>query len=152
MLPCPPGNVLRNKCQCDRNDEFIVDCFENYTAVILRVRYIKWFFRLNCVFSCVHLQLGLWGYSVNGRLGYYQCPHGYCQCNEVNQNGNTLCSSVYYYNASNQQCNCDREGRFTVHVDCINAVKIDLSCYNSPLVTKVHKNCLTIQLAGSYHV
>ena len=38
MLPCPPGNVLHDKCQCDENDTSIVDCFENYTAVILRVR------------------------------------------------------------------------------------------------------------------
>ena len=39
MLPCPPGNVLHNECQCDTNDVFIVDCFENYTAIILHVRY-----------------------------------------------------------------------------------------------------------------
>ena len=57
-----------------------------------------------------HIQLGLWAHAVDGRLEYYQCPHGYCQCIELEKNGRSYCSSVYYYEQQDHQCNCNRKG------------------------------------------
>ncbi|XP_065897579.1 uncharacterized protein [Dysidea avara] len=90
-IACPPGYVLNDHvCECNKNDEFIIDCFDNFTAIVLR--------------------LGLWAHAVDGRLEYYQCPHGYCQCIELEQNGRSHCSSVYYYEQQDSQCNCNRKG------------------------------------------
>ncbi|XP_065897582.1 uncharacterized protein [Dysidea avara] len=89
-MACLPGYVLNDVCECNKNDEFIIDCFDDFTAIVLR--------------------LGLWAHAVDGRLEYYQCPHGYCQCIELEENGRCHCSSVYYYEQQDNQCNCNRKG------------------------------------------
>jgi len=36
-IACPPGYVLNDKCECNTNDESIIDCFDNFTAIVLHV-------------------------------------------------------------------------------------------------------------------
>ena len=36
-MACLPGYVLNDVCECNKNDEFIIDCFDDFTAIVLRV-------------------------------------------------------------------------------------------------------------------
>ncbi|XP_065907348.1 uncharacterized protein, partial [Dysidea avara] len=101
VTPCPPGHALHSideedeyQCRCnDDDDQNIVSCVGENQIV---------------------LKEGQWAHyvddgSINGRLEYYQCPPGYCQCSRVD-GSSSICNNIYYYEDNDQQCVCDREG------------------------------------------
>ena len=67
-------------------------------------------------------QDGHWGISQrytrqSNNLLAYPCPSGYCRCSQDHDSlGNNLCSFAYFNSNPDKQCNCDREGSYTLYV------------------------------------
>ena len=67
-------------------------------------------------------QDGHWGISQryirqSNNLLAYPCPSGYCRCSQDHDSlGDNFCSFAYFNSNPDKQCNCDREGSYTLYV------------------------------------